>query len=412
MQRHTLSIVTAFALALAPFAHAADDEKFTDLFDGKTLAGWTQRGGKAIYKVEDGVIVGSSVPNTPNSFLCTEKAYGDFILEYEFKCDDALNSGVQIRSNSLPEFKKGQVHGYQVEIDPNSPNRMWAGGIYDEGRRGWLYPGLRGGDAKQFTEQGKKLYKFGDWNKVRVEARGDRIRTWLNGEPRADMIDALTLEGFIGLQVHGVGGKTDTLTNRWRNIRIIDLGKRSWTPIWNGKDFTGWSPTKGGQWKIETIDGQPTIVGTSAASDPNHGIMLTDRKYGDFTIRLKYRIMKGNSGLYFRVDKVNDPVNVHGFQAEMDENNDSGGLYETGGRAWVVQPKAEDVKKYFKPHEWNEMIVSAQGGRITVFVNGTMTAQLNDDPGRREGHIGLQMHGGQDMHVMFRDIEVLSDAIK
>ena len=194
---------------------------WAQLFNGKDLSGWTQKGGKAKYEVEDGCILGTSVANTSNSFLCTEKPYADFLLEFELKCDPALNSGVQIRSNSLPEYKKGRVHGYQVEIDvSDTRKRWWTAGIYDEGRRGWLFPGKRGGDPKAFTEQGGKLTKSEGWNHVRVEAVGPRIRTWLNGELRADFEDDMTLSGFIGLQVHGVGKRTDPLQVRWRNLRI------------------------------------------------------------------------------------------------------------------------------------------------------------------------------------------------
>ena len=198
------------------------------LFNGSDLSGWTQKGGKARYEVQDSCIVGSSVPNTSNSFLCTEKPYADFLLEFEFKCDPALNSGVQIRSNSLPDYKKGRVHGYQVEIDVNDKRgRWWTAGVYDEGRRGWLFPGKRGGNGKAFTEQGGKLTKNGDWNHVRVEALGPRIRTWLNGELRVDLEDDMTASGFIGLQVHGVGKRADPLQIRWRNLRIRVLGEEA-----------------------------------------------------------------------------------------------------------------------------------------------------------------------------------------
>ena len=190
-----------------------DKEKWVDLFDGKTLNGWVQRGGKANYRAEDGAIVGSTVPNTPNSFLCTEKNYSNFILELDFKVDKGLNSGVQIRSNSLPEYHKGQVHGYQVEIDP-SP-RAWTGGIYDEGRRGWLQ------NLKE-NEAARQAFKQGEWNHFHVEAVGDSIKTWLNGVPAADLKDSMTPTGFIGLQVHGTKSEK-TLEVRWRNIRIQEL---------------------------------------------------------------------------------------------------------------------------------------------------------------------------------------------
>ena len=211
------------------------DDQFVDLFDGTSLTGWVQHGGTAKYRVADGAIIGQSVPNTSNSFLCTENDYGDFVLEYEFKCDAELNSGVQFRSTVYGQdttvtvdgndvkISAGQVHGYQCEIDPNQSQRMWSSGIYDEGRRGWLYPGLKGGDREAFSKQGQKLYKPGEWNSVRVVCRGDHIQTWLNGELRADFHDDCTAEGFVGLQVHGVGGRQDSLEVRWRNIRIKNL---------------------------------------------------------------------------------------------------------------------------------------------------------------------------------------------
>ena len=207
----------------------------TALFDGTSLDGWMVRGGKATYEVVDGTIVGTSAPNTPNTFLCTERDYADFELTYEFKCDPELNSGVQIRSQCFDEprhverdgkkfrFDAGRVHGYQVEIDPNTPKRLWVGGIYDEARRGWLFPGKRGGDAEAFTQQGQRLFRPGEWNAVKVVCRGDHIQTWLNGEPRADFHDDFSAEGFIGLQVHGVGGRQEPLQVRWRNIHLREL---------------------------------------------------------------------------------------------------------------------------------------------------------------------------------------------
>jgi hypothetical protein len=215
--------MTMLTLLLA-LALAQDD--FTPLFNGKDLDGWVQRGGKADYKVEDGAIVGRSVPNTANSFLCTKKDYGDFVLELEFKVNPALNSGVQIRSQCFDEPRTlelggkkikvdaGRVHGYQVEIDPSA--RAFSGGIYDEGRRGWL------ADLKE-NEAARKAFKGGDWNKFKVECKGDSIKTWINDVPAADLKDAVTPSGFIALQVHGVGKKEEALDVRWRNIRIKEL---------------------------------------------------------------------------------------------------------------------------------------------------------------------------------------------
>ncbi len=211
---------------------AGAEDAFRPLFDGQTLHGWQQRGGLATFRVEEGAIVGTSAANSPNTFLCTTETFGDFALEYEFKCDAALNSGVQIRSQYFDQeatdkraakpivIPPGRVHGYQVEIDPDKPDRLWCGGIYDEARRGWLYPGTCGGDAEAFTKQGKAAYKSQDWNSVKVVCRGDHIRTWLNGQPRADFHDDWTRRGFVALQVHGVGERSEPLQVRFRKIRV------------------------------------------------------------------------------------------------------------------------------------------------------------------------------------------------
>lgn len=206
-------VVLSLALLAASPLSAGD---WVPLFNGKDLSGFVQRGGKATYKVEDGAVVGTTAPNTPNSFLCTERDYGDFILELEFKVDPRMNSGVQFRSESKPEYKNGQVHGYQFEIDP--ADRAWTGGIYDEGRRAWLAP-LETNDKARFA------FKQNDWNKARIEAVGDRLRTFINGVPAADLKDGMTPKGFIALQVHSIGKKDAEMQVRWRNIRLLENPK-------------------------------------------------------------------------------------------------------------------------------------------------------------------------------------------
>lgn len=219
MESKTKFIVAILAIAaisgcsVTKSVNRSENGKWKALFDGKTLNGWVQRGGKARYHVEDGAIVGTTVQHTPNSFLCTRKTYGNFILELEFKVDPSLNSGVQIRSQSLREYKNGRVHGYQVEIDPSE--RAWSGGIYDEARRGWL------NDLKN-NEAARKAFKNGQWNHFRIEAIGDSIKTWVNGVPAADLVDSMTPTGFIALQVHSTQSEKP-LHVRWRNIRIQDL---------------------------------------------------------------------------------------------------------------------------------------------------------------------------------------------
>lgn len=192
----------------------ADDDGFAPLFDGRTLSGFVQRGGNASYTVVDGVIVGETRQNTENSFLCTEKEYGDFELRLEFMIDDEANSGVQIRSQSVPTYQNGRVHGYQIEIDPS--DRAWTGGLYDEARRGWL-------NSLENDAEARAAFKRGAWNEFRIVCQGDHIRSWLNGVAAADHHDAMTARGFIALQVHGVGDRVSPLRVRWRNLRIKEL---------------------------------------------------------------------------------------------------------------------------------------------------------------------------------------------
>ena len=192
-----------------------------------------QKGGTATYVVKDGEIVGTSTPNTQNSFLCTKKTYGDFVLELDFFGNPHLNSGVQIRSESTPDYKDGRVHGYQVELEEEEHDgRGWSGGIYDESRRGWLQPtkakdGKPTPESKKFGEEGIAAWKKGQWNHIKVEAKGDTIKTWLNGVPRAVLKDDMTHKGFIALQVHGVGDRKEALSVKWKNIRLMPLDQGS-----------------------------------------------------------------------------------------------------------------------------------------------------------------------------------------
>ena len=177
----------------------AQNGGWVSLFNGKTLDGWRQMGGKAKYAVEKGAIAGTTVPATPNSFLVTEKEYGDFVLELEVKLpDSATNSGIQLRSHFNPNANdgKGRVYGYQYELDGSA--RAWTAGIYDEGRRGWLYP-------LDLNPAAKKAFRQGQYNKVKVECIGNTIKTWINDVPAAYLVDEADASGFIALQVHGIG---------------------------------------------------------------------------------------------------------------------------------------------------------------------------------------------------------------
>ena len=225
------SMMAALALSFLSILGLADDsaptgtpeEGFVPMFDGTTLEGWTQKNGTATYRVKDGAIVGRTTKGSPNSFLCSNREYGDFELRFEVKLhDNELNSGVQIRSKTAPSKGPaffGRVNGPQVEIEASGSKGAEAGYVYGEACGGWMTPKSRLIPHKKF--------KDGEWNTYRIVAEGARIRTWVNGEAVEDLTDAAKHEshpkGFIGLQVHGVGDR-GPFQVAWRNIRIRELG--------------------------------------------------------------------------------------------------------------------------------------------------------------------------------------------
>jgi hypothetical protein len=227
MQLRSLALVAlGWPLFVTGCAHTSDEARWQPLFNGEDLAGWVQRGGTARFHAADGMIVGTSVPNTGNTFLCTERTFRNFVLELEVLQNPQINSGIQFRSLWFDEprtYRDGdreinvparRVHGYQFELDPTP--RRWTGGIYEEGRRGWLVP-LTG------KTEAQAAYKLGEWNRIRIECVGDQLRTFVNDVPCAELVDNWTSEGFIGLQVHGVGNRQEPMEIRWRNLRIKEL---------------------------------------------------------------------------------------------------------------------------------------------------------------------------------------------
>lgn len=396
---------TLVLLILAAASLSAAGQPFTPLFDGKTLKGWSVCNGKASYAVEQGEIVGTTAEGSPNSFLCSKNEYGDFVLEFDTKTDPVLNSGVQIRSHRYPEDTivttfdgkqsaqhkqpKGRVYGYQVEVANEASGA--SGGIYDEARRGWL-------DNIAANPAASKAFKDNEWNHYRVEAIGDSIKTWINGVACANLTDSGDLTGFVGLQVHAYKGDKPAQV-RWRNLRIQDLGRHEWKPLWDGKTFSGWKPQGGGHFGIE--DG--AIHAHSVDGDEKVGMLVSELSLTDFTVRLKFKMERGNSGFFVRTD----PKTLAAYEVEIDEKKGTGGFWETGpgGRKWVTGPEDNGT---VKPGEWNELTASLHGHRAVFHVNGATTLYLpNDTQGRTGGVLALQTHGARRTSVWFKDIELL-----
>ncbi|HWD88321.1 MAG TPA: DUF1080 domain-containing protein [Mucilaginibacter sp.] len=432
--------------------------QWISLFNGKNLDGWKQAAGTAGYTIENGMIVGTTVVNSPNSFLVTQKEYGDFVLELDNKVDDTTsNSGVQTRSHldASANNGAGKVYGRQVEIDPS--HRRWSGGIYDEGRRDWLYP-------MELHAKSKTAYKVGQWNHYKIECIGNSIKTWINGIPMAYMVDTIDKTGFIGLQVHSIGNNQSEAGKKiyFKNIRIKTTNlvptpfqpgiyvvnyvsnnltayekASGWKLLFDGKTNTGWKgansnefPTKPGGWVVR--DGTMTILGAKGGEAANVGDIVTRDQYSAFDLSFEFRMSTGaNSGVKYFVTLQED---THGqsaigleYQILDDKVHPDAKLGRNGDRTLA---SLYDLIPANKPERFIRPIGAWNTGRIIVYPNNHVEHYLNGvkvleyERGSKEfknlvaiskyviwknfgeakqGHILLQDHG---FEVNFRSIKI------
>ncbi len=461
MKKPHYRVIGLLTVLIATSSYA--QENWVNLFNGKNLDGWERHSGEAKFYVEDGCIVGEAIETKANTFLCPSGTYSDFELELEYLIDAGLNSGVQFRSELFAEPRKiyvegrrptvpaDRLHGYQCEIDM-SP-RMWAAGVYDEVRRNWLYPGKLGGSTTNFSEQGRSIAKPGEWNQLRIRCVGTSIRTWLNGELRTDMNDAMTLEGRIGLQVHGVNKDGAGKRVRFRNIRLREIAvapntltpeeeRAGWVLLWNGRDKTGWRSAKSKNfpkegWRIQ--DQALTVVANNGEESAAGGDIITRERYANFELLLEFRMTPGaNSGIKIfaqpdlsPIDKVTGRPTPVGsaigleFQILDDANHPDAKLGRDGNRTlgsvYDLIPAPAD--KIVKPMgEWNRARIVSQGQHVQFWLNGQLTAEFDRSSEAfkqlvaeskyknivgfgewSEGHILLQEHGSP---VSFRNLKL------
>jgi hypothetical protein len=424
---------------------ASKTKGWTNLFNGKDLSGWKQLNGKAKYEALKGEIVGTTVFDTPNSFLVTEKTYGDFILELDLKVESAMNSGIQFRSESKPDFMNGRVHGYQCEVDPSS--RAWSGGIYDEARRGWLY-------TLELNPAAKPAFNAGDWNHYRIECIGNTMRTWLNGIPAAWVLDDMTPEGFIALQVHTITSKEqEGRIIRWKNIRIktqdlqpapfddiyvVNLlsnnlsdaeKQQGFKLIFDGKSFDGWQsaknekfPAKG--WAVK--DGNLVILSSKEESQRG-GDIITREKFKAFELRFDFNMTEGaNSGVKYCTGNNGPSVGLE-YQILDDAVHPDAKLGAAGNRTlgslYDLIPAEKEARFVFNPGEWNRgAILLFPDNRVEHWLNGRKVleyvrgnniykvlvarskfAEFEKFGMATEAPILLQDHGNQ---VMFKNIKI------
>lgn len=382
-----LSILTVSGTAWA------QNDGWVSLFNGKDLTGWKQLNGEAKYEVVDGVIVGTTVMNTPNSFICTEKNYSDFIFEVDLLVEPNMNSGIQFRSESKPDYNNGRVHGYQCEVDPS--DRAWSAGIYDEARRGWLY-------TLELNPAAKPALKMNEWNHYRIECIGSSIKTWLNGVACAHVIDDMTPTGFIALQVHGIGNNKEKEGQqiKWKNVRIKttnlkpspsegiyvvnllpnNLSKeekeQGFELLFDGKTTTEWKSAKTGEfpkqgWEVK--DGVLSVLSKTTSAERG-GDIITKKEYGPFELKFDFSITEGaNSGIKYGIGNNGPGLGLE-YQILDDDKHPDAKQGVVGNRTlaslYDLIPAVKEGRFINKPGEWNR-------GRVVVSPDNTVQHWLN-----------------------------------
>ncbi|HAQ19848.1 MAG TPA: DUF1080 domain-containing protein [Prolixibacteraceae bacterium] len=442
-----IQILLAFLLFVSAVS-AKKNDGWVSLFNGKDLSGWHQLNGQANYHVEKGEIVGTTVSNTPNSFLATDNDYSDFILELDLQVANEMNSGIQFRSISKPEVMNGRVHGYQCEVDPSA--RAWSGGIYDEARRGWLY-------TVELNPAAKPAFKLGgsEWNHYRIECVGSSIRTWLNGIPVAYVLDDMTTSGLIALQVHSIGKDVQPGKQiRWKNIRIKTTNlkatetadvfvvnllpntlcqaekEQGWKMLFDGKTTSGWKaagkeifPAEG--WKAE--DGTLMAVANTKEKPVKGTDIVSDEKFSAFDFQFEFNFAEGaNSGVKYFTGNGGPSIGLE-YQVLDDKKHADAKMGAAGNRTmgslYDLIP-AEKQERFTKPaNEWNlGRIVVYPDNRVEHWLNGMKVveyvrgsniykalvarskyAEFKDFGMVKEAPILLQYHNDQ---VKFRSLKI------
>ncbi|MFN5033818.1 MAG: DUF1080 domain-containing protein [Bacteroidota bacterium] len=197
-------ILVHFLFSLAIWLTLSSVAAQSSLFNGKNISGWQIHGTEKWY-VENGELICESGPDKEYGYLSTLKSYKDFVLKLEFKQEANGNSGVFFRSTVNGTI----IKGWQVEVAPTGQH---TGGIYESYGRGWL--------IKPVPEKEKYL-KMGEWNRLKIQVKGSKVTTYLNGHEMIQLQDDKIAagEGGIALQIHSGGG----IKVRWRNLKIKEL---------------------------------------------------------------------------------------------------------------------------------------------------------------------------------------------
>ncbi len=380
------------------------------LFDGVTLNGWKDYNGDSLtapWTVEDGTIRALGDGDDAHGYIVTQKTYENFELVWDWKIADAGNSGVLYHVVENPKFKVPYITGpeYQLIDEVNFPDPLedWQKTAADY--------------AMHTTDSSKmNVNPAGEWNTSKIVFDNGHVEHWLNGEKVVEF-EAWTDDWFerkqsgkwenapeYGLAKKGVICLQDHGSAAWfRNVKIKELPRKTKeASLFNGTDLQGWEVYGTEKWYVN--DG---LLVCESGPDKQYGYLATREYYDDFDLTLEFKQeADGNSGVFIR-SFVEPGAIVNGWQVEVAPKGfDTGGIYESYGRGWLVQIP-DEKENILKEKDWNTLRIRAEGDNVKTWLNGEEMVELTDElVGKGQGRIALQIHDGGGIKVLWRNIKV------
>lgn len=380
------------------------------LFNGKTLNGWRDYNGETLtapWFAEDGMIQAKGEGADEHGYIVTDKIYENFEMAWEWKIADGGNSGVLYHVVERPQYSVPYVTGpeYQLIDDVGFPQPLkdWQKTAADYA----MYPA----DTATLT-----IKPAGEWNISKIVFDNGRVEHWLNGEKVVEF-EAWTEDWFArknsgkwenapeyGLAKKGVICLQDHGSAAWfRNVKIKELPRKTKeVSLFNGTDLTGWEVYGTEKWYVK--DG---LLVCESGPEKKYGYLATREYYDDFDLTLEFKQeADGNSGVFLR-SFIEPEVKVNGWQVEVaPKGKDTGGIYESYGRGWLVQIP-DEKEEILKEGDWNTMRIVVKGDSVKTYLNGEEMVDLTDEKiGKAQGRIALQIHDGGGIKVLWRNLNL------
>lgn len=380
------------------------------LFDGKTLNGWRDYNGDKLtapWFATDGTIQARGGGGDAHGYIVTSKNYENFDLVWDWKIAKGGNSGMLYHVVENPAFKVPYVTGPEYQLIDNlgfpEPLEDWQKTAADY--------------AMHVADISKLIIKpAGEWNSSRIVFDNGHVEHWLNGQKVVEF-EAWTEDWFArkhsgkwesapeyGLASTGVICLQDHGSAAWfRNMKIKELPRKiKKVSLFNGKDLTGWEVYGTEKWYV--ADG---LLVCESGPEKKYGYLATREYYNDFDLTLEFKQeADGNSGVFFR-SFIEPDVKVNGWQVEVaPRGNDTGGIYESYGRGWLVQIP-DEKENILKEKDWNTMRIRVEGDNVRTWLNGVEMVNLTDEKiGKAQGRIALQIHDGGGIKVLWRNLSL------